>query len=116
MNTDIVLERDGDRVIVDCKFYRDAFQRFYDTPKFISDHLYQLFAYLKNQSAVPGWEAVRGMLLYPAMGVPVDEQVAVDGHEIRIVSVNLGQDWQCVSGDLLRLLKVESPLAPMATP
>jgi hypothetical protein len=27
MDTDIVLERDGDRVIVDCKFYRDAFQQ-----------------------------------------------------------------------------------------
>jgi 5-methylcytosine-specific restriction enzyme subunit McrC len=116
MNTDIVLERDGDRVIVDCKFYRDAFQRFHDTPKFISDHLYQLFAYLKNQSAVPGWEGVRGMLLYPAVGVPVDEQVAVNGHEIRVVSVNLGQEWQGVSGDLLRLLKVESPLAAMAAP
>jgi 5-methylcytosine-specific restriction enzyme subunit McrC len=57
-------------VIVECKFYRDAFQRFHDTPKFISDHLYQLFAYLKNQNAVPGWEGVRGMLLYPAMGSP----------------------------------------------
>ena len=48
--------------------------------------------------------------------VSFDEHVAVDGHEIRVVSVNLGQEWQGVSGDLLRLLKVESPLAAMAAP
>jgi 5-methylcytosine-specific restriction enzyme subunit McrC len=104
MNTDVVLESESDRLIIDCKFYRDAFQWYYGTPKFISEHLYQLFSYLKNQSRLPGWAGVRGMLIYPVVDAPFDEIVTIDGHEIRVVSIDLGQDWQRVSEDLLGLL------------
>jgi 5-methylcytosine-specific restriction enzyme subunit McrC len=105
MKTDIVLESPTDRLIIDCKFYRDAFQRNFDTQKFISNHLYQMFAYLKNQCVAPGWERVRGMLLYPSVDAPFDEHVSIYGHEIRVVSLNLGQDWDLVSRDLLSLLE-----------
>lgn len=105
MKTDIVLQSGDDRLIIDCKFYRDAFQRHHDTAKFISGHLYQLFTYLTNQSVQPGWKNVRAMLLYPTVDEPVDERVYLNGRELRVASINLGQDWQQISADLLRLLR-----------
>jgi len=104
MKTDICLESATDKLIIDCKFYKDAFQRHYDVQKFISDHLYQLFTYLRNQAAVPGWESVRGMLLYPTVKERFDKFVTIQGHQIRVVSIDLGQDWKRIKEDLLKLI------------
>lgn len=104
MKTDICLESTDDKLIIDCKFYQDAFQRPHDTRKFISGHLYQLFSYLRNQSAIPGWKSVRGMLLYPTVAESIDEVISVQGHQIRIASINLAQDWQWIAKDLQALL------------
>ena len=111
MKTDICLESVSDKLIIDCKFYKDAFQRPHDTKKFISDHLYQLFSYLRNQSAVAGWNSVRGMLLYPTVEESIDEIVSIQGHQIRIASINLGQQWQSIATDLLDLL-TKKPILP----
>jgi 5-methylcytosine-specific restriction enzyme subunit McrC len=104
MKTDICLESPADKLIIDCKFYQDAFQRHHDTKKFISGHIYQLFSYLRNQSSMPGWRTVRGMLLYPTVGESIDETVSIQRNQIRIASIDLGQNWQDVERDLIRLL------------
>lgn len=110
MKTDIVLESEHDRLIIDCKFYRKTFQSAHQTAKFHSEHLYQLFAYVKNQAVQPGWEGGRGMLLYPTVGKPVDERVSIHSHEFRVASINLEQDWRQICSDLLSLLGiVKSP-------
>jgi 5-methylcytosine-specific restriction enzyme subunit McrC len=104
MRTDICLDGPNEKLILDCKFYTDAFQRYHDTRKFISANLYQMFAYLKNQEKVNGWETARGILLYPTVGSSFDEHVHLHGHTIRVVSINLDQNWQKISSDLLALL------------
>jgi 5-methylcytosine-specific restriction enzyme subunit McrC len=104
MKTDICMESASDKLIIDCKYYRDAFQHYRDTEKFISGHLYQLFSYLRNQSATPGWGSVRGMLLYPTVGEAIDETVFIQGHQIRIASIDLGQKWHNIGRDLMTLL------------
>ncbi len=112
MKTDVCLD-DGDRkLILDCKFYLDAFQRNHGVPKFRSAHLYQLLTYLKNQSAVPGWETVEGLLLYPTVEQPFDERLHLQGHTLRLVSLDLHQHWSAISADLLDLL----PTSPAAVP
>jgi 5-methylcytosine-specific restriction enzyme subunit McrC len=97
MKTDICLNSTTDKLIIDCKFYQDAFQWNHDTKKFISAHLYQLLSYLRNQARVPGWERVRGMLLYPTVNGQFDEVVTIQGHEIRVASINLAQDWRNIA-------------------
>ncbi|MFW6353792.1 MAG: 5-methylcytosine restriction system specificity protein McrC [Verrucomicrobiota bacterium] len=113
MRTDIVLSDGLDRWIIDCKFYRSAFQSYRDVRKFISGHLYQLFAYVKNQEVVEGWERVRGMLLYPTNGETINEHVSLHGHEFRIASINLNQEWRNIGADLLGL--TQSPIARQTT-
>jgi 5-methylcytosine-specific restriction enzyme subunit McrC len=103
MQTDICLEGGTEKLIIECKFYREAFQYHYGTKKFLSAHLYQLFAYLRNQAVVPGWQSVSGMLLYPTNGFPIDEFITIQGHRIRVVALDLGQAWQKITDDLLKL-------------
>lgn len=104
MNTDICLESKEEKLVIDCKFYQEAFQYPHNTQKFISGHLYQLFSYLKNQSSVQGWERVSGMLLYPTVDQAIDEVVSIQGHQIRVNSIDLGQSWEQIARDLHSLL------------
>jgi 5-methylcytosine-specific restriction enzyme subunit McrC len=104
MRTDICLEALDEKVIADCKFYSTPLKTHYEKTSFISDHLFQLFTYLKNQERQPGWEEARGMLLYATVDEPFDEHVHLHGHSIRVVSVRLDQEWQKLSAELLALL------------
>ncbi len=108
MRTDIVLESNDLKIIVDCKFYRELFQNNQGSVKFHSPHLYQLFAYLKNQEIESGWENANGMLLYPTSGARVDETVSIHGHQIRIVSINLDQNWEDIAASLLRIFECDT--------
>ena len=105
MQTDIVLQNSNGRVIIDCKFYKNAFQKHHDTRKFISGNLYQLFTYIKNQAGKPGWENVRGMLLYPTVDYTIDEYITIQGHQIRVATIDLNQEWSNISNDLLNLFR-----------
>ena len=48
MLTDITLQSKSQKIIIDTKYYKDAFQTRYDKQKINSGNLYQLFAYLKK--------------------------------------------------------------------
>lgn len=104
MQTDIVLQNSDEKVIIDCKFYKKAFQRHHDTRKFISNHLYQLFTYIKNQARKPGWKDVSGMLLYPTVDYTIDEYITIQGHQIRVATIDLNQRWSKISNDLKKLI------------
>ena len=104
MQTDVFLQSSDDKLIIDCKYYQKSFQNTYETNKFHSGNLYQILSYLTNQSVQPGFEDVRGMLLYPTVDESFDEHVTIQGNQIRIVTINLDQDWEGVSRDLLALV------------
>ena len=48
MNTDITLKSGEKTLIIDAKYYAHTMQTVYDIEKIRSDHLYQIFAYVKN--------------------------------------------------------------------
>ena len=49
METDITLENENEKIIIDAKFYRETMTVNYDKVKIKSTNLYQLFSYLLNQ-------------------------------------------------------------------
>jgi 5-methylcytosine-specific restriction enzyme subunit McrC len=105
MQTDIVLSRPGQCVVLETKCYAEALQeRHLGTSKLISGHLYQLLAYLshfKTDSGVPA----SGMLLYAGVGPGEPLQYELGGRLVMVRNLNLDQPWEHIHRDLLGVAK-----------
>lgn len=101
MQSDILLTLPNHKVLIDTKFYTETFQRHHQTPKFRSEHLYQIFAYMENYRY-----AQEGILLYPVSGYHASEKYEhKNGYSIRVETINLNQHWQQIHQDLLKILE-----------
>lgn len=105
MKTDVYLESIDRRLIIDTKFYRDPLQEHHDNTSYRSGHLFQLFAYLRNDAMTRLHAPVaEGMLLYAEVEDSLDSSYSIHGHIVRIASVNLAQPWQQIEERLLHLV------------
>lgn len=88
-------------LIIDTKFYRETFQRYYDREKIHSANLYQLVAYLNNLQYRAGPDAeAKGLLLYPVVEQSVRLRYDLAGHDVSICTINLGADWKDIRSEL----------------
>lgn len=101
MNTDITLQYGNRTIIIDTKFYYQALVSHHGKEMVRPDHLYQLFAYLKNAAGDSDPHLYEGMLLYPTVGQGHDLPYELHGHKISVKTINLDQDWQGIHNDLL---------------
>ena len=105
--TDISLESKDRKIIIDAKFYKEALLKHYDKEIIRSDHINQLFAYLKNLEADGGLnEQCEGILLYPTVDKEIKLSYEIWGHKIQILTINLNKDWLEISKLLLNILKI----------
>ena len=105
MFTDITLLSIDRKIIIDTKYYKEAFQFRYDTQKIKSSNLYQLFAYIKNQeNDLELTKNCEGVLLYPSIHNDFEYTFKNDNHKIKIISINLNQDWKKIRSDLLKIV------------
>ena len=105
MNTDITLRLGTRKIIIDTKYYKEAFQTYFDKQMISSSNLYQLFSYLLNQE--DGTELTRnceGILLYPSIDDDFEHNFQYQNHKIKIKSINLNQDWQMIKTELLQIV------------
>lgn len=102
MQTDISLEVEGRKIIIDCKYTPEATTTHYESEKLRSEHLYQLHAYLSN---LPEQESrCEGVLLYPEMDGPLGAVFTNNDRMISIRTINLHQPWAGIHDDLLKLV------------
>ena len=95
------------KLVIDTKFYEETLSRSFGDPKFHSNNLYQIYAYLRTQEdRGPSFRDAKGMLLYPNVGVGVSERIEVQGHEIRIETIDLADEWEQIEGNLLDLIEI----------
>lgn len=78
MRTDICLANEKRKIIIDCKFYKETFQKSYDRKTIHSQHLYQLISYLINKETDIDWEYCEGILLYPVIDGDVECESRVE--------------------------------------
>jgi 5-methylcytosine-specific restriction enzyme subunit McrC len=105
MLTDITLQKGNKKIILDTKYYKEAFQARYDKKKINSNNLYQLFSYLKNQETDSDLTLnCEGILLYPSIQNDFIHSFKYENHKIKIMSINLNQDWQNIRSDLLNIV------------
>ncbi len=102
MKTDITLENKTQKIIIDAKFYTNPLSG----TKIHSHHLYQLFAYLKNQenSDISKTISCQGILLYASVNQDFDFQYQYEKHSIRVCSINLNTSIQSIKDQLFDLI------------
>jgi 5-methylcytosine-specific restriction enzyme subunit McrC len=104
MRTDVTLRSNHKTIIIDAKYYSEALVEHFGQRKIISDHLYQLFAYLKNYKLQPSETSAEGILLYPTTSQSLDLAYVIGGHNLRIKTLQLNQPWQKIHTQLLDLI------------
>ena len=97
MQSDVMLSRGGDVLIIDAKYYAHAMQQQFDVATVHSANLYQIFTYVKNKEAelsdVP--HTVSGMLLYARTdeAVQPDEEYRMSGNKISVRTLDLNRPF-----------------------
>ena len=110
MITDISIEGHGFKVVIDTKFYKEALATHYDAEKIRSQHIFQIFAYIKNLEKQGGVNTnCTGVLLYPTVQKDLCLNYMMDSHKLMIHTINLNQDWQSIDKDLKALLDMARP-------
>lgn len=103
MRTDVSLDAPTRKIVIDTKYYAKCLQSYFDSKTIHSGNLYQLFAYLKNLQ-IGDTRQIEGVLLYPTVGKSLALQYRIQGHTMRIVTIDLNTKWQEIRQRLLELL------------
>ncbi len=97
MVLDLFLENRDDKraFVIDTKFTaKSLISGRSEKLVFDSSHLYQMYAYLRTQEDLsPHHRNACGIILYPAARWHPSERMEIQGHVIRIETVNLAQPW-----------------------
>jgi 5-methylcytosine-specific restriction enzyme subunit McrC len=105
MQTDLTLQFPNRRVILDCKYYREALKSGQGKPKLHPGHLYQLMAYLQNSAAEGHGVPLEGVLLYPTNGFDLELDYKLLGFPIRIRTLDLSREWWVIDENLREILE-----------
>jgi 5-methylcytosine-specific restriction enzyme subunit McrC len=105
MTADVRLESAHSALVLDAKYYREAFQTRFNKRSLRSTHLYQIYAYIRNLADQdPIYSMAEGILIYPVTSEPFTVSVQLGPHSVRAAGLDLSQDWQAIRRDLLRLV------------
>ena len=104
MQSDIMLTRGSEVLIIDAKYYTHTTQKQYDIHKIHSSNLYQIFTYVKNKDMEFGVQphTVSGMLLYAATDEEIqpDNSYQMSGNKISVRTLNLNRDFSEIAAQL----------------
>lgn len=107
METDITLENNEEKIIIDAKFYRETMTINYNKERIKSANLYQLFSYLLNQQDDSlKTKNAKGILLYPTIETDYNLNFQYRNHNIQIRTVNLNSNWKEISQRLKEIIEV----------
>jgi 5-methylcytosine-specific restriction enzyme subunit McrC len=115
MITDIILENTQEerRIIIDTKFTDVLTKSQYGGERFKTGHIYQLYSYLRSQESSddPLSLCSDGILLYPSVGVEIDETALIQDHRVRFVTIDLARP----SAEVVENLKAIPTLSTLAS-
>lgn len=104
MQSDILLTRGSEVLIIDAKYYTHTTQTHYDIHTLHSGNLYQIFTYVKNKDMEFGDQPhkVSGMLLYAATdeAIQPDHSYQMSGNKISVKTLDLNRDFSEIAAQL----------------
>lgn len=109
MKTDIMLTHREKTLIIDAKYYSESTQEQFGVRKNRSDHLYQIFTYVKNKEAELSGEdhQVSGLLLYAKTDEDVqpNQTYRMSGNTIGVRTLDLECDFPAITEQLTSYLR-----------
>ena len=107
MRTDASLRRPGRTIIIETKFTQQTYQQQRNgKPKVRSDHLYQLFAYLKSLESRTGPDRhALGVLLYAQADRALNLRFRLPEHELWVRTIDLSRSWQEIGSQLFKVVE-----------
>ena len=104
MQTDIMLSKGNDALIINAKYYGHTTQEQYGVHTLHSGNLYQVFTYVKNKDTEYGDQphTVSGMLLYARTdeAVQPNHTYHMSGNKISVRTLDLGQSFSSIVASL----------------
>lgn len=106
MQSDIMLTNDRKKLIIDAKYYQKSMQTRYETDTIRSDHLYQIFTYVKNE-AKSHRGLVDGVLLYAKTDEEVNLNRAYElcGNRICVNTLDLNNSFVNIRRQLDKIIE-----------
>lgn len=104
MITDVTIEWTDRAIILDTKYTPRALAdaHYGEGVRLRTEHLYQLYAYLRNAEKLGGkWSTCKGILLYPSTGSTTRFDFLLGGHEVAIRTVDLARQWGEIREELM---------------
>lgn len=111
MRTDAVLQSANRLIIIDAKYYKDALQTYREKRTAHSGNLYQLMSYLRSAKTQWPEKSCEGILLYPVAASRINLRYVINGHPLRVYTLDLSRRWPKVRKALLALIR-PSPSLP----
>lgn len=106
METDVTLRSRDRTIVIECKYTDYLFEHRFSSDKLRSSHLYQLCAYLRNlEGATHADRNADGILLYPTAGAAFDQSYRLQGHRVRVKTLDLNQRWDGIEREMRSLLR-----------
>ena len=107
LHSDVTIDGPEKRIILDCKFYKNALSGGQKDDRVIGAHLFQLLAYLQNaEKTFRDWDSgvsPRGILLYPAVQRSFNLHYELLGFHIQVCTIDLNRPWKEIETHLLRI-------------
>ena len=109
MKTDIMLQKDGNILIIDAKYYGSTTQVNFDKHTIHSANLYQIFTYVKNKEYELKDENhhVAGMLLYARTDEEIqpDNEYYMSGNKISVKTLDLNTNFEEIKKQLNNIIE-----------
>ena len=109
MQSDIMLTRGSNVLIIDAKYYTHTTQTQYDVHTLHSGNLYQIFTYVKNKDKEFGDRphTVSGMLLYAATdeAIQPDQSYNMSNNKISVKTLDLSKDFSQITEKLNEIIR-----------
>lgn len=113
MQSDIMLTRGSNVLIIDAKYYTRTTQSVFDAHTLHSGNLYQIFTYVKNKDTEFGNKPhkVSGMLLYAATdeAIQPDNTYQMSGNQIGVKTLDLNREFPEIAAQLNAIVATHFP-------
>lgn len=117
MQTDITLESENRKIIIETKYYANALNSRFEGEKFHSGNLYQLYSYLRNiETKLTHLKNIEseGILLYPVVGYQLNENYILGTHKLSVKTIDLSKSWREIEKQLFAIINIPAPNSGLA--